>query len=294
MFYGESNCQSKKPCKNKAYYIQDGKYLCGVHARKDERKELPKNPNAAVEKQKFLEEQRKECERVAKENKEKGDCGTIIMTKLRMMKNPEYLQGYLAVFPNFKHQNRKDGFGCSSLSPKSIGPVIHRQPGLPDAKTLEDFHQQSKCFPDEVGDDGKPLPSFYEAQKEGFLSGKAERHKKQALKIKGNKNIPKFFVWIDKDGEEHHLTYIESRQFYCNFYERAVKHLEDFKKLKKLSRNGFNLQIFGYDSFEVGDKSMEDHYLDPSKPFGHEAVLYTMLTEKPENYPWRKYKSFDF
>ena len=45
---------------------------------------------------------------------------------------------------------------------------------------------------------------------------------------------------------------------------------------------------------ETEELTIEDHYLDSSKPFGHELVLYTMLTINPENYPWRKYKTEDF
>jgi hypothetical protein len=68
----------------------------------------------------------------------------------------------------------------------------------------------------------------------------------------------------------------------------------DFKKLQDLIKNGTNIQICGYDGRSIGHRSIEEEYLDPSKPFGHELVLATMLTEKPENYPWKKYKTFDF
>ena len=60
-----------------------------------------------------------------------------------MMKPPEHIDGYLKVFPNFKHQNRKDGFGCASLSPKALGPVSD---GSRHAKNIENFHQGAKIF----------------------------------------------------------------------------------------------------------------------------------------------------
>jgi hypothetical protein len=58
-----------------------------------------------------------------------------------MMKNPEHIEGFLKVFPNYKHQNRQDGFGCMKLSPKYLGPVDHGQPDLPPALNIENFHQ---------------------------------------------------------------------------------------------------------------------------------------------------------
>ena len=40
--------------------------------------------------------------------------------------------------------------------------------------------------------------------------------------------------------------------------------------------------------------SIEDCYKDISLPFGHELVLYTMLTEDPKMWPWKKYQTFNF
>jgi len=49
---------------------------------------------------------------------------------------------------------------------------------------------------------------------------------------------------------------------------------------------GYNLQIVGYDGYNV-DKSLKKHYSDTKKPFGHELVLYTLLTiQNPKEYPW--------
>jgi hypothetical protein len=45
---------------------------------------------------------------------------------------------------------------------------------------------------------------------------------------------------------------------------------------------------------QIIKQKIEEHYCDMSKSFGHELVLYTMLTHKPNEYPWKKYKTFDF
>lgn len=54
---------------------------------------------------------------------------------------------------------------------------------------------------------------------------------------------------------------------------------------------GFNLNIVGYDAYQP-TKTLEEHYLDDSKPFGHELVLYTLLSTT--EYPWVKYTTLDF
>lgn len=149
----------------------------------------------------------------------------------------------------------------------------------------------SKCFAEELDEKGKPGPTFYENQKKFFLDAEPHRHKFKGSEK--NKNIPKFFVWIDKDRVEHHLTYIQSRQFYCNFYERNALESKDFVKLKKMVDDGYNLQIVGYDAFPR-DGTPTEMYNDSSKPMGHERVLFTMLTTPEIEWPWRKCKTFDF
>jgi len=297
LYWGEHKCQAiikktKKGCINNAYFSVGKELYCGVHARNQERKELPKNPNAADVKKSILAERDKKVE----EKRNKNGPGQVILCKMRMMRDPEHIDGYLKVFPNFKHANRKDGFGCATLSPKSMGPIMHGQPGLPISKNLENFHQGNKVFPPEL-DGEKILPCFYSTQKEMYESDIPLRHKEVA---KG-KNRPVFSVWIDKAGKEHRISYFESRQFYCHFYERFAKTLPEFKKLKDLVQQGYNIQICGYDAYPIPSLEgkniadiLEQCYKDISRPFGHELVLYSLLVLKPSQYPWRKYKTFEF
>jgi hypothetical protein len=212
--------------------------------------------------------------------------GSVIVTKL-VGHTPEDHPGYLKVFPNNKMQNRKDGFGCCSLSPMRLGPVNHGQPGLPPCLNLENFHQGNKCFALEADDNEEPAPLFDEMRLAYYEDKEPHRHK-----YKGKK--PLYSVWVDKQGKIHKVEYITSRQFYCIFYERLTENNEDLKKLRQMLDDGINLQIVGYDGRAVGHRSIEQEYLDPAAPFGHELVLYTLLTHKPEDYPWRKYKTFDF
>jgi hypothetical protein len=307
VYYGERICDGKtkagKSCTNGAYYIYQGHYRCGVHSKKDKRKKLPPDPKAKEKRKKLLEERQESVEKVAQENRVQGIKGYVILRKLRMMKEPEHVDGYLKVFPNFKHQNREDGFGCMSLSPKSMGPIDSGQPGLPISLNLENLHQGNKVFPSEVDKDGNPLPRFYKTQKEMYLDPVPHRHKKEA--VGKNKNIPVYSLWIKKDGTELPLTYFESRQFYTHFYERIAKDLDDFKELKRLIDQGYNLEIVGYDAYPVAKdkklsqkklvKVLDKCYKDTSRPFGHELVLYSMLMiEDEKKYPWRKYKTEEF
>jgi hypothetical protein len=89
---------------------------------------------------------------------------------------------------------------------------------------------------------------------------------------------------------EKRYSYVESRYFYCHYYEILAKRTADYAKLQRYLDEGINLLIVGYDGYNV-TKDLYEHYVDPLKPFGHELVLYTMLmVEDPVHYPWNRYK----
>jgi len=148
IYYGETQCQGTfksgprkgKQCSNNAYYSKDNFYLCGVHNKGDKIK-LPINPKKKENKEQQLKDDETFVEEYALSNLNSNKVGKITVAKLKMMKQPDKIEGYLKVFPNFKHQNRSDGFGCASLSPKSLGPVDHGMPDLPIALNIENYHQ---------------------------------------------------------------------------------------------------------------------------------------------------------
>ena len=295
VYYNTIKCEDTYkaggPCRNNAYYFYRGKNVCGVHSKKEERQKLPADPEAKQKREALLKKRAKKVEKRAKRNRRKGRHGKVICTKLRMMKQPEHIDGFLKVFPNFKHQNRNDGFGCKSLSPKDMGPIDHGQPGLPISLNLENFHQGNKVFPVEVDEKKEPTERFFETQRKMYEDPEPHRHKKEA--VGKNKNIPAYSLWRRADGTLVKCSYFESRQFYCTYYERIALELKDFQHLQELIENGYNLQICGYDAYDVTEP-LEDHYLDTSRPFGHELVLYTLLVAEPEEYPWRKYINEEF
>jgi hypothetical protein len=293
IYYAEKKCECKtkkdnKPCINLAYYLYNGKYCCGVHSKKENRSELPKNPKRKEIIKQNIEMHFNTCKEFAKINKQNNKKGDVICCKLYMMKPVELVKGYINIFPNFKHANRIDGIGLPSLSPKSIGPINHGQPNLPISLNLENFHQGNKVFTNEVSEHGEPTQEFFDTQISMYKDAVPHRHKKNATG-----NAPVFSIWIDKQDEQHKISYFESRQFYCQYYEKFVSKHSDFVKLQKKIKNGYNLRIVGYDGYNIIN-TLEEHYCDVSKSFGHEMVLYTMLTCNVSEYPWKKYKTFDF
>lgn len=286
IYYAEQICSAVKKngerCKNKAYYEPS---LCGVHCRTD-RVELPKNPKAKEIKEEKLNDHDESVEAAAERNRENNLPGKIRMTRMKMRKEIPMIEGYLNIFPNYRHGNRKDGLGMPSLSPFNLGPVEHGEPEFPPAKCIENYYQFSKVFPDELDDEGKIAEEFYSLRKEMFLSDKGHRHK-----VKGVK--PLFSVYFDSEGKEKRYGYIESRKFYCSQYQKLASKTAEFKKLTKLVNNGYNINIIGYDAHsdltseeENLEIELKRRYEDASRPFGHEIMLFTMLTIEKTDYPF--------
>ena len=149
IYWGEKICESivkstNKPCENKSYYLQDNKILCGCHSIKDKRQILNKNPKMDEIIETNYLKHTTHIEDIAENNKNNNILGKVLVSKLKMMQKPELIKGYINVYPNYKHQHRTDGFGCSMLSPKSLGPIEHNMSNLPTAKNLENYHQFAK------------------------------------------------------------------------------------------------------------------------------------------------------
>lgn len=215
-----------------------------------------------------------------------GKIGQVIVRKMRMMKEVEHIDGFRKIFPNFRHGNRLDGFGCPSLSPMSLGPVIHGEKGLPNAKNIENWHQFAKVYYPQDVDDDQPNSHFFDLLKKAYQSEKAYRHKYDS------KSKALYSFRIMPDGEHRRYTYVESRYFYCKQYEILSKETKELEILKSWINDGMNLQIVGYDGFDVENLSLIEIYKDPKRIFGHELVLYSILTiDDPDQYPWNLYKS---
>ena len=299
VFYGSVVCQAQqkngKTCTNGAYFKQGEAYLCGVHSSaKKHRVELPRDRDAKQRKVDALAAHHALVEEAAKQ---RDTPGIVQCHKMSMMREVPLRDTFLNVFPNNKHQNRADGFGCASLSPMRLGPVLHRQPGLPAALNIENYHQFNKTWPNEVDTDGNPLPAFYSSRANAYLDAVPHRHKYDAktmttlrTKVAGeNRNQPLYSVHLTLDGEERRFSYVQSRFFYCKAYEALAKRTDDFRALQQMLAAGKNLLICGYDAYDVS-LPLYDHYCDETRAFGHELVLYCLLTiDQSEQYPWNIY-----
>ena len=280
-YYGEAKCESKlrngNDCRNNAYYLCLGSNVCGVHSRNKTRTKLPKNPNADKIRQETYDRHMESVE------KARCDKPEIIVSKMRMMKQPPFVSGFLNVYPNYKHGNRKDGLGLMKLSPKYLGPVNHCMPGIPPAKSLENYHQFAKVYSFEVDDNGDITPEAFKLRCTGYDSSVPQRHKFVTTEL------PMCSAFYDPDGKLRRYTYLQCRYFYCHYYEELVKETNEYKLLRDKIKAGYSINICGYDGCPI-IKPIYDHYTDLSHPFGHELVLYTMLTvDDPEEYPWNIY-----
>ncbi len=294
VYYGESPCQSLLksglPCRNHAYYVYNQQSVCGVHS-KGHKIKLPTNPQAHNNQVIRLSQHQNSIEIMAKNHQVQKITGDVIIYKMSMMKKVDLKTGYLNIFPNYRHESRSDGLGLSSLSPMLLGPINHHQIGLPIALNLENFWHANKVYSNEVDNNQQPNSTFIQTQIQMYTDPQPHRHKT----TQHHKDKPLYSQWIDLTGHKHQLTYIESRQIYCYFYEILVTQQPAFHKLQQLMADGYNLQICGYDGYPINtNQSLEQHYLDPTKPFGHERVLYTMLTCLPNDYVWRKYQTLHF
>lgn len=289
VYYGECKCTSTlkngKNCSNNAYYISSLKngVFCGVHCKDDQRTKLKVNPNKDKHLQDKFNQHLEVCNKVSEENKINGVRGIVMVSKLFMMKQPLTIEGFLNVFPNFKHQNRKDGFGCASLSPMSLGPIMHVMPNMPPAKNLENFYQFSKVYPHEIDKHGNLSQEAKKLMIKGYTDNVPHRHK--FLKL----DRPLYSVFYDSNGIPKKYTYLESRYFYCYWYSKLVSCQPDFYTLVDKVASGMNINIVGYDGYNVVE-NLYNHYIDTSRPFGHELVLFTLLSPIDEyDFPWNKY-----
>lgn len=153
-FFGEVDCvahyatgeKKGQSCTRKAYYF-DTEPKCGIHCSKTNWFELPKR---LIDEVALKKEQDDAIEVARLQNVAARRPGTVLLYRMGMMKKVESRPGFLNVFPNYRHGNRKDGLGMPNLSPMRLGPVHHGQPGLPEARTIEGFHQYSKLYEEET------------------------------------------------------------------------------------------------------------------------------------------------
>lgn len=249
------------PCKRIAYFTENDAVFCSSHSNPEKRKKLVTAP--------VVVELWKEA---ASLNAQSGRKGMLVCARLSYGSVSNQDVRFLRVFPNYKHQTRSDGFGCSSLSPMSL-PVPN------EATSLENYYQGSKKFPHESWSD------YLENRNRMFLDPVPHRHKYQ----RGMK--PECSYYLNKNGKIQAYDYLGARYFYCRWYEILTRRNEDLERLHTMRNQGVNLMLCGYDSSpDLTVENAWEKYHDLRTPFGHESVLFCLLTiENIADYPWTRF-----
>lgn len=305
IYYGTRQCdgvlRDGERCKNKSYFgvlprtkedPSKKMYVCGVHVRTHRNSSILPSMSIAQKEmaQASANAERNDLIDVARNlNIQKKQRGYVAVSKFRLMKDAPHIRGALSVFPNYRHGDRTDGYGAAQLSPMNLGPINHGSDILPPSKTLENYHQFAKVFRGQEKN-GIVTEAYMKERREAYDDPVGHRHQPSAVPDEnGNRNISLYAVHFKKDGTPQRFTYLESRWFYCYWYERLVKQTDEYKHLVSLINGGTNINIIGYDGYDVTDKNLWEMYNDISKPFGHELVLYALLVAT--TMPWTRYQN---
>jgi len=245
---------------------------------------ISKRKTTTTDRTEFLQQRRKShkesIQKAMKINSQKNQRGSIRVDKL-----PHYRTSADKTWPQaegFQNINVCSGAHgiWNQLSPMRLGPIDYEGDEFTEGKevsvkNLENLWQFSKVWTGEVDSEGNPTKEFCERRKLGWNQEKGQRHVKKGNGV--NRNVPLFSFW---KGEQ--LSYLEARkEIYCPIYAELVTETKAFKKLEEMLNAGYNIQILGYDGYDVEGNSLEECFLDVSKPFGHELVLYALLKGNP-------------
>ncbi len=300
-FSGAEKC-ARLECPNRAYYAIGTTYWCGVHSKRDaaKRRDLPKDPEAKTKRLKMMTEHQ---ERALVVPLGAPKPGRVRCYRMLMMRQVPFTERWLNILPNNKATGRTDGKAFPMLSPMRLGPVIHRQPGLPPSLNCENYHQGNKCWSSEVDANGDPSAIWKTRRLEMYQDPEPHRHKFDAEQMKKeraavpnqqNRNQALYSVHLTLNGEERRFTYVESRYFYCCAYEILAQPQHAFQQLLEWHYQGVDVQLCGYDAFDMGinadAETLYTHYMDPAKPFGHERCLYALLMLQGHEKPWHRYR----
>src|SRR5687768_8184517 len=132
-------------------------------------------------------------ERFRIENEVENRRGTVVLYTVERTKITECNRGFLRIFPSYTMKDRRDeGYICKGLTPKTLGPVVHGQPGLPIAMTLENFNYGNMCFHRELDIHGEP-GTLFKKNRLAFY----KRSTVSNYKLDKNEGAPKYFVWVN-------------------------------------------------------------------------------------------------
>ena len=297
-FDGEQTC-NKHSCSRKAHF---GVYYCRAHTPTSGTP-LPKRPRRPLGAQTAVKyaAQLWSIERGRYYNHKMGVPGIVLCARLIPHRTPKSMPLTLDVIVDDTPCGRTNGITCKELAPKYLGPIITHigkqlrgsvitNNGKHLAHNLVNFYHGLQCYPSEIDSQTQQLlPIFFTHRDELWTDPVGQDYK---LTLRG---AVQCCIWEDDTGVIHKLTPVEARQFYCTFYERLVKVHPEFIRLEQLRTDGTNIILRGLHGRPIHNSCIETAYLNPDEPFGHELILYHMLTTpNPTDYIWRKYTTFNF
>lgn len=197
--------------------------------------------------------------------------------------------------------NKVDGNCMKEMSPMRLGPVIENKIKSVDfvtnlrAENFENYWQYGKIFQElnhvKTKKGRKVITkNFVKFRQLGYDKTIADRHPR------GTKTNEVLFVDAQGRNRYRYLTactsyyndefmdYLTSRKIiYVRIYAELVKRTEAFKSLRRLVRNGTDVQILDFDiipgSHLITEKFIRKRLNDPKKPFGHGYIVASLLSK---------------
>lgn len=278
-------------CRNVIKFMLDNKYVCGVHNFKKKGVPLPRDPDRKTKLIIGKEDKIKAINITAEDNRAMGKRGNVIVVKKLMFGKSEIPNDYFIVEPNKNAKSTNESkLAMPQLSPMTLGPFTcgHDDDRI-TSQTIEGFHQGNKlfwCEIDECDDMNELISLWDERRRYHYMLEIPQRHKlgktkAEHMKIakmgkRDNANICAASLIELPDGKLVKYSYVQTRHFYFRYYANLARQTDEFKKLKKLLDQGYNMAICGFDGYNI-TKTLKEHFYDETKPFGHEIALYTLL-----------------
>ncbi len=277
-------------CLHLAQYELDGRLLCGLcslHAQTRRHR---------LSEQDWVEQERPRLQHWLRES---GAVCYRQMGRLDVVPRAEDAS-VCHVFVAFSCSPANQGFHCSVLAPQHLGPVPHRQPGLPDAPRLETYWRFGQCWPGELDDEGVPRATFFERRRSAYDDwrttpyhkfGAKRTQRERALVGQVNPWAARLFVHQALDGQERFYSHVEARYFFCCAYERLVWQQEAFHELLARRASGIDLVLFGVANAFHESLPLHECYASTTQEFDYGHALLAMLTvAHPAQYPWHQYR----
>lgn len=163
-----------------------------------------------------------------------------------------------------------------AVAPAFLGPITdHGQANAPAAQNLENLWRFIHIWPEDL-QDGQPSADWMQRRNDGF---QVEQGKRLPRALRRDESSACLGVWWSGQLLDEVRA---RREVFCPLYTRLVERNETFKELDMLVQQGYNLQLFGYQAFDFVEQglSLRRALDDVSQPFGHEIVLYALLTRQ--------------